>query len=103
MRCRRRCRNGGKAAMVGKALRLLPRSNKPRHAGNWPEGDKILRLSCVLKTYFLLLQTRRDLCVPSLIEKSGCEAGVSGDIHRKKALASDGRRCGYNEGQYYGA
>jgi hypothetical protein len=73
--------------MVGKALRLLPRSNKPRHAGNWPEGDKILRLSCVLKTYFLLLQTRRDLCVPSLIEKSGCEAGVSGDIHRKKALA----------------
>ena len=56
--------------MVGKALRLLPRSNKPRHAGNWPEGDKILRLSCVLKTYFLLLQTKRDLCVPSLIEKA---------------------------------
>ena len=42
--------------MVGKALRLLPRSNKPRDAGNWPEGDNILRPSCVLKGFFLLLR-----------------------------------------------
>jgi hypothetical protein len=72
--------------MADKALRLLPHSNKPRDAGNWPEGQyppAFLRAEGL----FPITANQVRPVSAGFIEKNGVEARVSGYIHRKNAPA----------------